>query len=174
MILLYLAIILIVVAVFLFRRYGTKTVDAMYNLRWGALSGAVFTVVGAIFLFVFFIGCLGTNIECTFGFPQEIARAETLCGAIQPTVDAQYSGLRVGGALVGGALDNVGQSRAVSESIAVCAKARSEYNGNLANYQALRRTWSGKFLFWGLFVPKAVLDMKPLTGYGTMQGSPAN
>jgi len=66
------------------------------------------------------------------------------------------------GSLVGGALDNVEQSKALSEYIAECANAKAKANALLVELQAKRQnTW---YLLFGpaIFYSSGITELKPL------------
>ena len=142
-------LILALVATFLTVFFAKRDNEAVY-----------FAFIFSVIFWVASFAVVATGIRA---YPELVGmrqKAITLQEHVELVREARYSVKP--GSLVGGALDNMEQSKTLSEYITECANAKAEANALLAEFQVKRQnTW---YLLFGpsIFYSSKITELKPL------------
>ena len=110
---------------------------------------------------VIFLVTIGVGVTIV---PELEARREkviSLQGEIETIKDARYSGIE-SGSLVGGALDNAQQSKALSEYITLYATEKAGFNEELKSRQLKYQIWILRWVGCYAFVDKRILEIESI------------
>ena len=143
-------IVLAIISTFLAIFYGKRGEDEEAYLAF--ILGVVFWGVSA--------GMIISGAEAYPELRSLRQKAITLQEGISHIREARYS--VEPGSLVGGSLDNMGQSRALSQYLTEYAKVKAEANALLIEFQTKRRnTW---YILFGpsAFYSSKIMELKPL------------
>jgi len=151
-------VLLFVLTVFFGYCAMTRNRESRYddNIEWYA--GAIIFFVGFLSVFT---GVVLTGID---SYPQAKAlrkEAESLKSEIETMRQAQYSDIE-SGTLIGGSLDNQGQSSRLSNYIQEYAQKKAKYNSKLELLKIYRTMKLYRWFGYGMFIPERINELKEL------------
>lgn len=132
--------------------------------RWYDSIFEYFAWTSGVFAGIFFlVTCInfGVAIEKYPKLLKDRARVVSLYENIEDVRASRYSGIQ-GGDFVGGSLDNMSQSTALSEYVSVYATKRAEFNSLLKEIQFKKSVRVYSFVGFYMFVSEKVLEIKPI------------
>jgi len=135
---------------------GQLREDDNYNIGWW--TGIIFSGILLLFLLPGFI-CTGVQTYPTM--KSKLQEIETLQIEIETIRQAHYSNIE-SGTLIGGAIDNQGQSVALTNYLIEYAQKKASYNSNLERYKIYKMQKIHHWIGYGMFIPKEINELEAL------------
>lgn len=129
-------------------QYRTSKYDSLKCL------GGVMCILGTM-LFLIFLA-VGTSVYPTLNADKE--RVSSLRSEISTIQNARYGNID-SGKMVGGSLDNMSQSTALSTYISEYAQAKADYNKDVVYYQIIKEMPVFKFFGYAMFLSSDVHNL---------------